>query len=133
MAQNDPDTSPDGWARVGQAITNRVATLQITKAELARRSGVTYKTLERYLAGEPIVRVDKRRELTRALGWAPGSVEALLAGGRAVVIDDDPGAPDDLAARLDAVEAELAAIRSTLEDLADRLSDPAPRTTHEGR
>lgn len=68
------------WTRVGAAIRGRIRQMRLSKAELIRASGVSYKTLERYMAGEPIVRRDKERDLLLALRWPPDAFDRIRAG-----------------------------------------------------
>lgn len=70
------------WQAVGQAITHRIDALHRTKAEIIRLSGVSDKTLDGYMAGKPIVRKDKMRDLCAALGWTPDSIDRLLRARR---------------------------------------------------
>lgn len=116
------------WRRVGDAIAERVAKLKLTKAELIRASGVSDKTLNGYLAGQPIKRADKARELCAALGWTPDSIDRLLAGKPAIVAADLEGVQQVLATAqedLDQVLAELSDARFVDDDGAlvsdDRL------------
>jgi hypothetical protein len=74
----------DRWHEVGLAIEARIEQLG-TIAEFTRASGVSFKTLKRYMAGEPIVRIDKRRDLTAALGWTSDSIDRILAGESPIV------------------------------------------------
>lgn len=93
------ETEADRWRRVGEAISARFDELRISKAEFIERSGISDKTLNRYLAGEPIRRVDKARELCDALGWTPDSLDLILEGRDPVVTL--PGRRDEVLVRLD--------------------------------
>lgn len=99
------------WQRVGRYISDRMATLKLTKAEVIDRSGVSHKTLDRYLAGEPIVRGDKARDLCTALGWTVDSIDRIAAGGEPVLAShDEPSVRQEIAelrARFDTFEALL--------------------------
>lgn len=105
----------DDWQRVGKAVNDRFVALRLTKAELIERSGVSFKTLSGYLEGEPIRRVDKRRDLARALGWTIDSIDRSLDG--LPPIDQDA---------LDAVHQERAWVDHHLAELL-RI-DPDDRT-----
>lgn len=86
------DTS-ERWQAVGDAIAARLDELEMTRAEFLRKSGISDKTLARYIDGNPIVRKDKKRELCKALGWWYGSIERILEGDEPIVIppvDDRP-------------------------------------------
>lgn len=102
------------WKRVGRYVTQRIDDLRLTKAEVQRRAGVSDKTLSRYMAGEPIVRVDKERELCQALGWTSDSVRRIGAGEEPVELDADDERLTRLEGRVDRVESEL---RTTLAEL----------------
>lgn len=87
--------TPNDWARVGEEIQRRMAELSLTKAELLRSADLSDKTLAGYLAGKPIVRADKRRTLSGALGWTVESIDLILAGGNPVLVGDpDPSDPE---------------------------------------
>lgn len=68
------------WPDVGASITARIDQLLLTKAEVIRLSGVSDKTLKGYMEGQPVRRVDKKRELSRALGWTDDGIDRLLDG-----------------------------------------------------
>lgn len=97
-SRDDADVSNE-WKRVGEAIAARMAELGMTKAELIRAADVSDKTLNGYLAGEPIVRGDKGRDLCAALGWTPGSIDLIKAGNEPVLTL--PGSNDRVLARLE--------------------------------
>lgn len=102
----------EDWSRVGRAIEERIAALSYSKAEVIRRSGVSDKTLDGYIAGKPIVRLDKRRGVCDALAWTTDSIDRLLAGG--VAIDTvDVASPE--------VQEELRHLRAIVEEMNARL------------
>lgn len=114
------------WPAVGTAIQARVETLHVTLAELQRETGISFKTLKRYMAGEPIKRADKARWLTGALGWSDDSIDLILAGrkpkltGNGAWDDDDaPASAPTLVSRLATVEGIAAAGVPALTDLQD--------------
>lgn len=74
------DVQRMNWRRVGGAVRERMEELKLSKAEVQRLSGVSAKTLDGYLAGEPIVRPDKARGLASALGWTLDSFDRLARG-----------------------------------------------------
>lgn len=93
-----PDRN-DRWTDVGAAITRRIENeLGLTLAEFSRRSGISFKTLQRYMAGAPVVRRDKVRDLTAALGWTLDSIDLILAGGEPRLLE--PSGPDRAQAML---------------------------------
>lgn len=124
------------WPEVGAAIEARIHELQWTFAEAERETGISYKTIVGYIAGNPIVRKDKRRDLTAGLRWTPDSVERLLRGepalklpeGMTMVEVSEPGDSQPLptdsgtlrfvtAGELDAVRADIRALRAMVESL----------------
>jgi hypothetical protein len=79
----------DDWQRVGIALRRRIEDeLRWTLAEAIEASGVSDKTLTGYMDGQPIKRRDKKRDLCEAIGWAPDSIERLLRGEDAEVVDE---------------------------------------------
>jgi transcriptional regulator with XRE-family HTH domain len=105
------------WALVADILNRRIAALHLSSAELSRRSGISPKSLQRYLRGEPIVRTDKKAALSSALGWTPGSINRLLNGLPPATITYDPDSPAELrplSERLAELDVDI--------DAADRLS-----------
>lgn len=71
----------DGWTAVAHHLARRIFDeLVWTKAEVVDASGVTIKSLNRYLEGEPITRVDKRRDLGKALWGRPDAIDRIRRG-----------------------------------------------------
>lgn len=68
------------WVAVGEAIAGRITELQMTKNEVIRASGVSYKSLTGYMEGQPIRRADKARGICEALRWPPDAIERLYRG-----------------------------------------------------
>lgn len=109
------------WDLVGEAIARRIEDLGLTKAEVIRTSGVSAKTLDGYLAGEPIVRPDKRRGISDALGWTRDSIARVLAGDEPLEIGQvapSTGAQEAWTA----VQDELAALRKQVEALRQEVA-----------
>lgn len=110
----DSDVMAADWRRVAAAIEARIADLQLTKAEVIRRSGISQKSLDGYLAGEPIVRADKARGLCDALRWTRGSIDSILMGGEPTELaEPDP----ELVARISSLESRA----DQTEKAVDRL------------
>lgn len=99
------------WEAVADAIQRRMDFLGLTKAEVIRRSGITFKTLDRYLAGEPIRRADKRRDLIEALEWRHDAIDGLLAG---------DASPEAMASSTPPQETERSAASMTMDEVAVR-------------
>ena len=117
----------DEWERVGQAIERRLDDVGFTKAEIHREFGITGETLTLWMEGKPIVRRDKKRQLEKALGWRPGSIDRIRAGGEAELLTASvPDLPsgqmstDDLMSILNELQARQ---RAVIEELARRSSD----------
>lgn len=100
----------DRWTAVGDAIAARMSQLSLSKAEVIRASGVSDKTLAGYLAGQPIVRPDKRRGLCDALGWTPDSIDRILNG--------DPPIDARLAAAVETAAMDLLIAQQRARDAA---------------
>jgi transcriptional regulator with XRE-family HTH domain len=71
------------YERLGGAIRDRMKVLGMTQTELAQRTGLHRVTIGRLVNGRqksPPSAVTMQA-LERALGWLPGSVDAVLRGG----------------------------------------------------
>lgn len=93
------------WITVGRLIADRIDALGLTKAELLRRSNLSDKTLAGYLAGHPIRRADKKRDLCAALGWSIDSIERILDEQPPKLMDESKEGA--MRSRLTRVEMEL--------------------------
>lgn len=97
--------------------------LGLSQRDAAFAAGVSDTT---WLAVEKGERVSERTLIgvERALKWAPGSADAVLAG-------DEPhelGGPDrSLAERIETLEAELAELKRVVYQQQERLIDEADR------
>ena len=115
---------PDRWALVGRALERRIRELGMTKAEVIRVSGVSFKSLAAYLEGAPIVRPDKARGLARALRWPPDAIDRLLAGEDPATFDEPtppPAAPAQQTPEYLALAAEVEELRTSLAELTEEL------------
>jgi transcriptional regulator with XRE-family HTH domain len=85
------------WERLGREVARRRGELQLTQTELAQRAGFSMPTLnaiENNRSGRLSKRL--RRALEQAVGWQPGSVDAVLDGGEPrVAMSKVPGSLDD--------------------------------------
>ena len=100
------DDDIEGWKRVWSAIEARLLKIPMSKADLYRNSLVsprTFANMRRY--GAPISAELKRVAICRAVGWTDDSVERLLSGDDALVIED----------QLDREMQTMSAARLTLE------------------
>lgn len=107
------------WLQVGAAIRKRIEDeLGLSYAEFERRSGVSYKTVQGYMDGQPVRRRDKARALCLALYWTADSVDRLQRGESAV----------DLRSAYERSVAEFANWDQTHQEAMkalDRMTDPA--------
>jgi len=71
----------DGRRRLGELIEERRLDLRLRLRDLADVSGLSTETLRQIKAGSGGLRPLTKRALEEALRWAPGSVDAILAGG----------------------------------------------------
>lgn len=83
MRQDGAVTDAYDFARLGAVVAERIKELGMTQIDLARRTGLHRVTIGRVVKGQlksppsPAT----AQSLERALGWLPGSVEAVLQGG----------------------------------------------------
>lgn len=69
----------DGWGPLALAVRRRRHDLDMSVADLARRSGVRVSRVRWLEAGHPVPLFVLAR-LDQALNWPPGSAERLLGG-----------------------------------------------------
>jgi transcriptional regulator with XRE-family HTH domain len=70
------------WPRLAAAIKGRRDELGLTQKGLADETGVTSTTIRNLEGGRTFSRLPPSvRPMEMALGWAPGSVRAILEGG----------------------------------------------------
>lgn len=73
-----------GPARLDFYVSERLAVLHMTRAELARRGGPNRSTLHKSTTGSRSMSAATLARLDEALGWAHGSARAVLEGGEPV-------------------------------------------------
>ncbi|MFG2617748.1 helix-turn-helix domain-containing protein [Streptomyces sp. NPDC048507] len=77
------------WERLAEAIREARRSRGWTQADLAEVSGVGFSTVQRLEAGKPYRRRPPALDrVERALGWAAGSVDAVLEGGGPLNADE---------------------------------------------
>lgn len=81
----------DGWERVAIRLHDEIQQRGLTRARIARDTGVSPQTLHKLLAGEPIARTDRLSVLASYLGWPGDGFERVRRG-------EDPHGPVELAA-----------------------------------
>ncbi|CAG6392728.1 helix-turn-helix domain-containing protein [Streptomyces cocklensis] len=70
------------WARVGTALRAARKAQELTQAELAARADVSAGTIRAIERGQEFQKVTPTlRAVEAAIGWAEGSVQAILDGG----------------------------------------------------
>lgn len=82
------------WASVWAAVRDRQRELRWTDAHLLKQCNISdtvYRNGRN--KGIPLTRPDKVAGLEYGLGWQPGSVDAILGGGKPVVADMHPTTP----------------------------------------
>jgi transcriptional regulator with XRE-family HTH domain len=103
----------DNWAAVAEAIRQRVADLGVTQKDLAARSGVSESTIRQLMNNYG----PRRRawhtleDVSKGLQWPAHYLARLLD-------ETTAGSPPDVGGSL---HAELVALRSQVNDLADRV------------
>lgn len=119
--------------RLDHAIEARTIELGISYVELADRAGISDVSLRNLRKGRANLRARNVRKLEVALGWAPGSIAAVLAGGDPAVGDPPltASSADELRRLIAETEDELANLNpryesnraSLAEHLERRLAD----------
>jgi transcriptional regulator with XRE-family HTH domain len=87
MSKEDSDKTA---ARLGEYVKARREQLELTQAEAAQAAAVglsTYQKIEYGYQSNPSR--DTRRGLEAALRWAPGSIQAITAGGEPNELDPE--------------------------------------------
>jgi ABC-type nitrate/sulfonate/bicarbonate transport system substrate-binding protein len=91
------DITPEARQRLNDLMDARRLELGIPWREVATRAGISYEALRALRAGPGGTADLTARKIDAALGWAPGSVRAILDGGEPVLVggeDAAPGLPD---------------------------------------
>ena len=112
----------ENWDAVGQAITNRLAEVQMTQLELAGASGVSPATIREIQYNKLARRRSPRTlaALSEALSWPANYLSQVLAGEIAQPHPDESA--DPLLKEITAVHDELRDLRERVAQLEDRLS-----------
>lgn len=81
------DTDDEAWRRAGLVVRNRRIELGIQRQEeLAQRANISLRTVSNIENGRPMTRMGPSvTKIEVALGWEPGSFQAVLAGQQPVV------------------------------------------------
>jgi hypothetical protein len=100
----------EDWQRVAALIDGRRTQLGMSKADLYRESGLSETKFRLMANGVPVAREGNRRSIESAIAWAPGSLDAALAG-------EDPTPIDALN-----VASELRELRVAIESLVRQVA-----------
>ena len=93
MAENED------WRRLQDAVAARIKDLDLKQAEIQSLGGPSPAKVREITSGRATaLSTSKRRDLERALRWAPGSIDTTLAGGDPAPLEGEPDA--DLASRM---------------------------------
>lgn len=87
MSQTPPEPSPDS---VGQQLRDRREYLDLTQESLARRIGITARSISSTERDETEIRRGKRPAWERALHLKPGTINRAYREGTPI----EPGAPE---------------------------------------
>lgn len=106
------------WVRVAEEIETRCGQQAMSLNAFYEAASISQKTMINMRAGIPLQRAAKRTGVERALGWAPGSIEAILDGG-------EPTEAEPVLSG-DAVAVELARLGDLVERLARLIEERLP-------
>lgn len=74
------------WKRLASLARQRRDDLGLTQAELGQLAGTATQTVHRFEQGnKPTRHSSSWSKIERALGWLPGSIDAILDGGEPIV------------------------------------------------
>jgi transcriptional regulator with XRE-family HTH domain len=82
-------TAREPRIRLAQYIERRISALALEYAEVCRRAGISDETLSKVRKGAG-ARSSTYTKLEHALGWARGSIAAILDGGEPTPLDTPP-------------------------------------------
>lgn len=81
--------APSPYEHLEAHMNLRRLELRLTWAEVADRAGISRDTLHRVRRGkDPNVRDLTKAGIENSLGWSPGSVDAVLAGGEPTPVEE---------------------------------------------
>lgn len=82
--------SNEDWTRLAQVLEARITDLRMTQSEIQANGGPSPAKVREILNGRSTtLSPSKRRDLERAIKWAPGSIDTVLAGGQPVPLSDE--------------------------------------------
>lgn len=111
-----------GIARLHYFVTERRRALGISRAQMFARGGPSPSTMNKALTGDRGLSRSTLERIDRALGWAPGSAEAVMDGGTPtshISTPSDAGCPahDHVVAVLESLRTQLHTAEQLVEDL----------------
>jgi Helix-turn-helix len=81
--------TPEQRERLDAALNGRRLELGITWRDVASRAGISYEALRKLRLGDGGIRDLTAAKVSRALGWEPASVQAIIDG-RAPAVAEQP-------------------------------------------
>ena len=122
----------EDWSAVAKAIDGRLGELGWRQRELAERAQVS-QAIVRELQHNTAQRRRSARTLealSAALGWRPGHLSAVLAGGSLPAHNEAALPADAVVTRLSSIDDRLRAVEDRLTELVTRLAgDDDARTS----
>lgn len=108
------------WERLAKAVEARRRELMLSQAELAAKAGTSESTVRSIeTARRDGYRASTLREIAAALGWSPGSLDAVYAGRKPTVVKPERESAD-VRTELARLRAEIADLRAAVESLTQR-------------
>lgn len=111
-----------GIARLHHFVTERRRGLGISRAQMFARGGPSPSTMNKALTGDRGLSRSTLERIDRALGWAPGSAEAVMGGNSPTShipapSETDCPAHDHVVAVLESIRTQLHTAEQLVEDL----------------
>lgn len=110
----------EDWATVSRAINGRMTELGLSQRELIERSGVSKRVvseLMRNVTPQPRRGARTLEALSTALDWHPEHLAAVLANREPPSARERTHRPDDIPARLAAIERQMREIAARLDEM----------------
>ena len=109
----------DDWAAVAQAINSRMAELGLRQRQLIERSRVSKAVVSELMRNVAPRRRSARtlEALSVALDWHPDHLAAVLANVEPPAVGEPVHRPEDIPARLAAIERQLREVNARLDEM----------------
>lgn len=110
----------EDWTAVSRAINERLAELGLNQRELIERSRLSkgvVSQLMRNVTPQPRRSVRTLEALSTALDWHPQHLSAVVAGREPPSVSEPVYRPEDVPARLAAIEHQLREITDRLDEM----------------